>query len=106
MCDVCSKESSWSWTDTHGIAQCRTCGSPHRIYHYGDGNKRIDREPTLLVSDKALPFVRRYWEETGKRIPGGYSFPGGQELCSEDEQREFYDWWKHNAEPELVGQQS
>ena len=101
MCQICGSEPAWSWTDTHGIAQCFTCGTPYRIYHY-ENDRRIDKEPELAVRDECVEFVQRYWDETKSRIPGGHSFPGGQELTNDDERKRFSEWWKINAEPSLA----
>lgn len=101
MCQICKQDSSWSWTDTHGVAQCHVCGTPHRIIHY-ENDKRIDKEPEIAVRDECVPFVQKYWEAKKSRIPGGHSFPGGYELTTDEEQERFADWWETNAEPFLV----
>lgn len=79
-CAVCDSENPmWSWTDTHGVAQCGFCGTPYRIIHYDDSGKHVDRGPECLVSAEWIPRLREYREQTCGIIPSGYSFPGGQE---------------------------
>lgn len=93
-CVVCDKEPVWSWTDTHGIAQCR-CGTPYRLYHYeGEGadSKLVEKPPTCCVMPEWIPLLRRYVADTGKIIPGGHSFPGGQELAQPSDERAFSKW--------------
>lgn len=101
MCQICGSEPAWSWTDTHGVAQCFTCGTPHQIYHY-ENNRRVDKAPEIAVRDECVTFIQQYWDETKSRIPGGHSFPGGQELATRDECWRFGEWWKLNATPALA----
>ncbi len=97
MCLICKQENGWFWTDTHGIAQCGVCGTPFKILHYLN-NERIDQPPEIMVKEKFIPVLERYWNETQKRIPGGYSFLHGQELASYQERRDFKAWWAVNVE--------
>lgn len=91
-CAVCDRENpSWSWTDSHGIAQCWDCGTPYRLIHY-DGNKRVEREPECVVADEWLPRLREYREQVGGIIPSGCSFPGGQERATQDDIRKWNEW--------------
>lgn len=62
----------------------------------------MDKEPEIAVLDEYIPFVKRYWDETQSRIPGGYSFPGGQELATPEERDRFGEWWQRNVEPSPV----
>ena len=105
MCQICGLEPVWSWTDTHGVAQCFHCGTPHTILHY-EGDRPVEKGPEIAVRDECVPFVKRYWDETKSRIPGGYSFPGGQELTTAEERNQFGEWWQKNAEPALVSSSS
>lgn len=95
-CLVCDERPIWAWTDTHGIAQCR-CGTPYRIFHYDESNKRIEKAPEIVVDPEYIEPLRRYWEETKSTIPSGCSFPGGQERASDEEQERFYAWLKKNG---------
>lgn len=96
-CEICQTENpNWSWTDTHGVAQCFTCGTPYQVYHY-EGDKRVDKPPELCVLPEYIPVLQAYWLENKRRIPGGHSFPGGQELASQDDRTAFSLWMKLNA---------
>ena len=97
-CEVCDTEHiSFAWTDTHGIAQCWQCGTPYRIYHYegeGKDKKRVEKEPELVVLPEWVPVLRAYWQSEHRRIPGGHSFEGGQELASKSDHQDFSKWVK------------
>lgn len=101
MCQICEVDSSFYWTDTHGVGQCSTCGTPQVIYHYEDG-KRVNKPPELAVNDEAIPLLKQYWKETHRTIPGGHSFPGGYEMASNEEQRLFAEWWDKHAPKETA----
>lgn len=95
-CRICDTEKmGFAWTDTHGVAQCTTCGSPYRIYHY-ENEKRVEKPPECLVSAEYVDRLREYWVTHKRYIPGQASFPGGYELASEDDQRTFYAWLKEH----------
>ena len=96
LCETCDTAPSFVWTDQHGIAQCRTCGTPYRLYHYDEKDKIVDRPPTSIVDDMYKPFLRQYWHESKRRIPSGCSFPGGQEIATPEERNLFYQWLKLN----------
>jgi len=87
---------SFSWTDSHGVAQCPQCGAPYRIYHYGEDGKRIDKPPEIAALDWAVPALREHWQTTKRIAPGGHSFPGGQELCSHEDAEAFGEWFREN----------
>jgi len=98
-CPVCdTTDPGWSWTDTHGIAQCCGCGLPFKLFHYDEKNVRVDLPPECIVTEAWLPLLRRFREETGCIIPGGCSFPGGQELATEADARAFNAWCAKNAD--------
>ena len=101
-CRICDTERMcFAWTDTHGIAQCVTCGAPYRLYHY-ENDKRVDKPAECCVSAKYVPRLREYWSTHKRYIPGQASFPGGQELASEDDMRVFYAWLnEHPVETEV-----
>jgi hypothetical protein len=99
-CEICSKENTqFSWTDTHGVAQCYQCGTPYVILHYegeGDELKRVDKEPEIAVLREWVPLLREYWEQTHRIIPSGYSFTGGYERASRGDQKAFQTWAEEN----------
>jgi hypothetical protein len=97
-CEICASDYSWCWTDTHGIAQCFRCGSPYRIYHYDESNNRISKPPELIVKPEYVALCRAYWETFKTRMPSGCSFPGGQELASEEQAIKFYEWMNAKSE--------
>ena len=109
-CEICDKENpSFAWTDTHGVAQCCQCGTPYVLYHYeGEGNeqRRVEKEPLIAVQSEWIPLLREYWEQLHRIIPGGHSFPGGQELASRDDAEAFNVWAnanEHRIIARLVG---
>ena len=92
-CGICdTQDVGFAWTDTHGVAQCTTCGSPYRLFHYDDQHNRIEKPPTLAVLDKFIGPLRQYWSETHSHIPSGCSFPGGYEIATQEEMTRFYEW--------------
>ena len=97
-CETCSIEpASFAWTDTHGIAQCTTCGTPYMLIHYegeqGSPDRRRVKKPAESIVDETWkPILRQYWEECKRIIPSGCSFPGGQELATNADHRAFSDW--------------
>ena len=94
-CSICQSQYAFSWTDTHGVAQCFTCGVPYRIYHYEevDGkSERVDKSPALLIKDEYISVIQQYWRTHHRRVPGGHSIPGGYELATDEEARLFNDW--------------
>lgn len=97
-CAICdSVNPGFSWTDTHGVAQCFTCGTPYRIFHYegeGEERRRIDRPPSLYVLESWVSGLREYWNSNHRRIPSGCSFPGGYELATREDQESFNQWAK------------
>lgn len=106
-CEICKTENpSWSWTDTHGVAQCCKCGTPYQLYHYeeeGGAKRRVEKPPELLVATEYVPVLQAYWQENGRIIPSGFSFPGGQELASDHDHETFSAWMKDNApDPSLT----
>ena len=99
-CIICGNPLTVSWTDTHGIAACVTCNATFRIYHYeGDPPRRVDKPPTCLVLYEWVEPLRRFWRETGKRIPHDLSISGyGTSYCrhtTEDGQA-FDEWLRAN----------
>ena len=92
-CETCDKENpAFSWTDTHGIGQCMTCGTPYRILFYDERHERIVKEPESIVAAEYKPILKRYWTEQRSTIPSGCSFAGGYERASPEEERCFYEW--------------
>ena len=90
-CEICNNVLRFCWTDAHGVAQCINCGTPYLIYHYED-NKRVDKPPQILLKQEYIPATKAYWEQNKRVMPGGHSFPGGQELASPEDTRLFIEW--------------
>ena len=101
-CTICNTEDpQWAWTDTHGIAQCWTCGAPYRLYHYeGDPPRRIEKPPTLLLKDEYIELCQRFHRETGYKMPGGFSFSQDYERASTVDRRAFNDWMDQHGPQE------
>jgi hypothetical protein len=96
-CAICDTEARYSWTDTHGVAQCSKCGTPYRIYHYEE-SARVERDPEICILPEYIPVLRAYWQSERRVIPGGHSFPGGYELAKDDDVRAFNEWMTANAQ--------
>jgi hypothetical protein len=98
VCLVCDKGLSLTWTDTHGAAQCMTCGAPYQVFHYegeGDARRRVERPAELLLSEETLGEVRRCFAETGARISAvgmRLSFPGGYDVATREDVAKVIDW--------------
>jgi len=101
LCDICGAHYSWAWTDTHGIAQCWTCGTPYTLYHYDEHKQRLDKPPEMAIKPEYVPVLQAYWRETRRKIPGGCSFPGGQELATREDSEKFSAWLDANEEKYL-----
>ena len=74
QCILCGHAFSFQWTDSHGIAVCRTCGLPYRLYHYEEVNgkdQRVDKPPECIILDASMPLARAYWADQRKMV-----FPG------------------------------
>ena len=103
-CETCDNEATrFAWTDTHGIAQCTTCGTPYMLIHYegkqgSADRKRVEKPLESIVDDAWKPILRRYWQESKRVIPSGCSFPGGQELANDQDKESFSRWCKSHAE--------
>lgn len=109
-CLICDrKDPVWSWTDTHGVAQCAMCGTPYRIYHYDAENKPIEKPPEVQIKTEYIAAIRQYWQDHKQRMPSGFSFPGGQELATRQQSEDFYQWLrdqKPNAAVNCAGSKS
>jgi len=87
-CVVCRNGFTVTWCDTHGIAQCTTCGTPYRILHYDDAGKREDKPPECLFSEDSMEKTRKFHEATGARLSAvalGLSFPGGYDVATKED---------------------
>ncbi len=102
-CEICQSELRYTWTDTHGVAQCLTCGTPYRIIHYDAAERVVKRAPEIRVLAEYIPAVRQYWEEHHRMMPSGCSFEGGQELASHEDSAAFYKWMEGNAKAKPQG---
>jgi hypothetical protein len=93
QCAVCDAGPRWRWTDTHGVAQCASCGTPYRIYHY-DGDKRVDRPPEIRLKPEFVPMCREYWTSNKRVMPGGHSmgFGHGYEMATIEDAEAFSAW--------------
>lgn len=95
-CEICASDLVFSWTDTHGVGQCTTCGAPYRILHYGDDNKRLEKAPEIQVKEEWRPVFARYWKEFNRVMPSGFSFPMSYgtryELATKEDEQVFFDW--------------
>jgi len=99
-CHVCDQPLCVSWTDTHGIAQCWTCGAPYRVFHYENG-VRAKKEPELLLEEGTLDEDRQCYAETQARLSAvgmGLSFPGGYDVATAEDHRKLGDWYKAHTE--------
>jgi hypothetical protein len=93
-CELCGKPFRWTWTDTHGVGQCISCGTPYIIWHYDENDKRIDAPPKIHIKEEYLDGIRKYHVETGRKIPSGcsFSYDHGYEVASKEEGQLFYEW--------------
>lgn len=93
-CGICDSDPiAFQWTDTHGVAQCITCGAAHTVLHYEDG-ARVERPPELLVIARWVPMFRAYWAEFKRPMPGGFSFGNNAryEVASRADTIAFAEW--------------
>jgi hypothetical protein len=98
-CETCDRPLLFAWTDTHGVGQCTSCGTPYTIYHYED-HVRVKKPPESCVADAWKPFLVQHWKETGRPIPSGYSFGiGGYEVANKKDCEEWHNWCEtHRSE--------
>ncbi len=86
ICGTCNP--TWAWTDTNGIAQCTICGAPYNLRK---------PPPVICLKDEYIPAIRAYWEQNYRRMPGGFSAPGGYEVATEEEAAAFHRWLEEDA---------
>ena len=103
-CAICESTLRFKWSDTHGVAVCTTCGLPYRLYHY-ENDERVDKPPSIAVTDEWMPIGRKYWQETRRRtFPAAYDFMNGRRGrtysgASDDEIDKWNSWCDaHKAE--------
>lgn len=98
-CDICERDFAFFWTERRGIGQCTTCGNPYRMLHYDEERKRVEKEPELLVKTEHVDLLRRYWKETQRPVPSGYSFRYGYEyeLATKEDAEAIDAWMEENA---------
>ena len=98
-CDICFGENnSFSWTDTHGVAQHVPCGAIYRIIHY-DGDKPIDRDPVCVFNEETIANLRKCRAETGAIISAryfGFSCATGYDIASSEDIEVQDKWWRKN----------
>ena len=101
-CAICDSElKGLVWTDTHGVARCRVCGTPYQVLHYeGKGRDRrvVDKPPLLMVKAKYVAAERAYWDQCHRKIPGGFDFVDSRDQDSEaaEDSRLFEAWMAAN----------
>lgn len=96
QCDICGKDRSFAWTDTHGVAQCTDCGAPYRLYHYDENDKRLDKPPECTVNPEMVEQIQRFHKETGARLSAvgmGLSVPGGYDVATAEDVRATNEWF-------------
>ena len=97
-CKICdSKRLGFVWTDRHGVGACINCNNSYRIYHY-ENDKRVDKPPECLVKEEWVPILRRYWEETKRRIPNSFVFTRSYDQCSEEDYESWKNWCADHAD--------
>ncbi len=106
VCAICEQPFSFRWSDTHGVAACRTCGLPYRLYHYGENNERLDKPPEIAIRAEWVAVGRQYWQETQQRtFPAAFDFlrdRGGRSFSgATEEECELFNAWL-DAHPDLI----
>lgn len=94
-CLVCGF-NYFEWTDFHGEASCLQCGSPHQVLFYDENKKLIETPVKLNISDKYIPFLKRYWDEQKDHMGLG-TYMGDKR---ENKRDKFYKWL--DEQPELL----
>ncbi len=94
-CVVCDESPRFSWTDKHGEAYCRRCGTPYQLL---DKGQRI--MPECNIAEHAIPVLRRYFAETS-RGNGLGTFIIWRDYPDQQEDRRAFNAWC-DAHPELI----
>ena len=105
-CQICGKELSFQWSDTHGVGVCISCGLPYTIFHYDEHKVFVEKPPDVAIKAEWIEVGKRYWQETKRRVfPGSYDwgFFGHRDRtysgATEDDYRSWNEWLeKHEAE--------
>ena len=110
-CEICDKEFSFTWTDTHGVGVCLKCGTPYTIIHYDDDKSRVDKPPTIALESSGIELAKRYWIEKSQRVfPGVYDmgFLGGRRTtysgATHTDIESFRNWY--DDQPENIKEQA
>lgn len=103
-CELCEKDFSFRWTDSHGVGVCTSCGTPYTIYHYED-DKRVEKPPEIALKPSGVELAKRYWLEHKRRV-----FPGAFDMgilrsrgdrtysgATDDDMRAWDDWYAANV---------
>ncbi len=91
-CEICGiANPHFEWCDVHGVAICGNCGISYKLYHYGDGNNRIEKDPELLTKKEWVEVVKKYWNETGMKQPK--EFLMGRNSSYNTTTKEEYESW-------------
>jgi len=102
QCLVCDDpEPNYSWTDYSGEATCNRCGTSYQL-KWGELQEG-ETYPRCNVRKEAVPMLRRYFAETGRRNGCGTVMFGSDYPEIVQGARDFNAWWKlHKDEyPEL-----
>ena len=76
-CVVCGfSPMSFQWSDYHGEAMCRRCGTPYQLKGGSERQEAEGAYPYLNLNEEWVPVVRRYFEETGAWTYLGRMFGG------------------------------
>jgi len=101
ICQICDTPLVCRWTDTHGVGACLSCGVPYRLLHY-ENDKRVEKPAQLLLKEKWVPSIRRYWQEVGRNVaPGAFNFPGSNYEVATQEDATAFDGWVEAHRGEL-----
>lgn len=69
-CVVCGNPLRFSgWTDRYGEAECAYCGAPYQVLPIG--NLTEEDLPYCKLNEEGVYWLRKYYKETGKRVPFG-----------------------------------
>lgn len=102
-CVTCDESRpSFRWTDTHGVAVCNRCGTPYRLFHYDEDDKRVEKPPTVCLNDDGVQIARRYWAEAHRMVyPGCYDMgimrgSSSYSGATEDDAEAFGKWYEQH----------
>lgn len=86
-CIICgASPMSFQWSDYSGEAMCIRCGCPYQLKWGNEKQKKEGKYPYLKLRTEYVPFIREYWEKTGKFVCYGTMFGPRPGLV------DFYQW--------------